>query len=377
MKFCYRSFLVIVFLLLVGCASYKPPQPAPLTQFKSTLRIEKQWSNTVGKGTNTAYLTLTPVISNGKIFADSNDGVVAAYGTQTGKNIWKANTGLTLTSGLGAGGNKVFVGTNQAQLVAIKQTNGMPGWWKPLPSELLATPTVAKNIVLVKDESGAINAFHTNGKLLWTYVHNEPSLILRGSSSLKVSGNYVVAGFASGELVVLNLRSGQVVWNKYIAEGHGISDVERMVDIDAEPQVVNGVIYAVSYKGKIAAVRLRDGRILWQHKMSSYSGLAVAHGNVYVTDDKGYVWDFDAKTGAGIWRVEALANRNLTAPAVIGKSVVVGDAEGYLHFLARNDGHFVGRVRVTSSPIIATPIVVGDSVYAYAANGKLAKYIVK
>lgn len=378
MKFSYRIItLVLVGLGLSACSSYNPPKPAPLVSFQPTLQVQKQWSNSIGKGTNGKFLKLTPVIANGKIYANSNNGIAAAFDTESGDKIWKVNTGLTFTSGLTATDNLIFAGTDQAQIVAIQQAKGLPGWWRPVTSEVLATPYAASHKVLVKDESGTLTAFNTSGKQLWIYSHNDPSLILRGGSSPKIVGKYVIVGFSSGELVALNLYSGNVIWSKFIAEGHGGSDVERMVDIDADPQIANGVIYVATYRGKVAAVNLYNGRILWRHDLSSYSGLAVSGGNVYVSDTSGNVWDFDARTGAVVWRQTALSNRNISGPAVVGNGVVVGDVKGYLHFMSKADGHFVARVDVGGGAIMTAPIAVGNAVYVYTSGGKLAKYLVR
>jgi outer membrane protein assembly factor BamB len=376
MRFCYRAILICCVLLLIGCAGSKEPKPAPLVGFQPTLNIQKQWVTTIGKGTDSSYLQLTPVIVNGKIFANSGDGEIVALGTQTGRKIWKIKTKLNLTSGLAAAGNLIFVGTDEGQIVAIKQQDGMPGWWRPMSSEILATPYAADNIVLVKDENGTVRAFTTSGKVLWTYAHEEPSLILRGSGSPQVFANNVVVGFANGELTALKLDNGQVVWSKIIAEGHGTSPVQRMVDIDVDPQIVAGIIYVATYQGKIAAVALTTGRILWQYKLSSYSGLAVSNEHIYVSDDDDNVWAFDTKTGAVIWKQSALAHRKITGPAIIGNAIVVGDVQGYLHFMDQSDGHFVARVRVDDKSILIPPIIIANSIYAYTSAGKLAKFIV-
>ena len=48
-----------------------------------------------------------------------------------------------------------------------------------------------------------------------------------------------------------------------------------MVDIDASPVVKDGIVYAVSFQGKVAAVELETGKIIWARDMSSSAGLGV------------------------------------------------------------------------------------------------------
>ena len=106
--------------------------------------------------------------------------------------------------------------------------------------------------------------------------------------------------------------------------------------------------------------------------MSSYAGLTVADGTLYVTDANDLVWAAKPNDGAGIWKQEALRYRTLTAPAVVGNNLVVGDLEGYVHLLARSDGRILGRQRLTKADIQAQPLVAGGRVFVLAADGTLA-----
>ena len=257
------------------------------------------------------------------------------------------------------------------------QSNGSPSWWAPVSNEVLATPLAFGKIVLVKDEDGNIRAFDaTSGKSLWVYTHQTPEFILRGGSTPCVFGNRVVVGFDDGVLVALNLKNGNEIWRRTIAKPNpeAFSQVQQMVDIDVNPTIVQGVIYVATYQGNIAALRLSDGKLLWQHKLSAYSGLVVNNGRVFVSSADGYIWAFDAKSGKVIWKQNALLNRFITAPALIGNMIVLGGVEGYLYFISQSNGSLLAYVRAFKKPIIATPIVNNEDVYVYSAYGKLIKF---
>ncbi|MCK4608657.1 MAG: outer membrane protein assembly factor BamB [Gammaproteobacteria bacterium] len=374
-----KYLVVINLVLLCGCSSYKPAPPAPLVNFKPTMRVKTAWTKHIGDGAKEQYLKLTPTYVNNTIFVDGYNGELAAMDAQTGNKIWAINTKVHLTSGVGAGNGMLFVGDDKGQLLAFKQKNGAFAWHRSVTSQILATPTVAGNIVLVKAENGVLTAFNIdNGKQLWTYTNEEPSLILRGGSSPQVFGSRIVTGFASGDLVVLDLKSGQYIWRELVAEGEGSMAVQRMVDIDVNPQIINGIIYVASYQGKVAAVSLKTGKTLWQHKLSSYSGLAVDNAHVYVSDDQGSIWAFDRINGRVVWKQNDLANRKITGPALLGSNVlVVGDGEGYIHFIACNDGHFVARALVRKKDsILSEPITYSNNVFIYTKGGYLARFVV-
>ncbi|MCK4869560.1 MAG: outer membrane protein assembly factor BamB [Gammaproteobacteria bacterium] len=379
MKLLIRVLLVVCVFSLTGCSifgnSYKPLPPTKLVKFKPTVNLAHKWSNGRSTGTSQQYLRLTPALDNAMVFTASYDGVVNAARAYDGRNVWRQKTNVILSSGVAAGNNKIYIGSGNGRVYALNQKDGSLAWSKPLNSEVLATPVVAGNILLVKTEIGSLIAYNAiNGKRLWSYQNIEPGLILRGSSSPVVHGRYVVAGFANGKLAVLTLRSGQVVWQRTIAEGKGSTSVQRMVDIDATPSVINNTIYVATYQGKIAAVSLRSGRIRWQHKLSSYTGLVADKTDVYVTDAKGCVWAFDRHTGEVVWKLSALLHRGVTAPAEVDNYIVVADALGYLHVITKDDGQFAARTKVGWGGISARPVTDNHSIYAYTNYGKLAKY---
>ena len=57
----------------------------------------------------------------------------------------------------------------------------------------------------------------------------------------------MIAGFDEGRLTALELQTGKLVRDTRIAPGTGRTELERMIDIDAEPVVVNGVIYVATF----------------------------------------------------------------------------------------------------------------------------------
>ena len=172
-------------------------------------------------------------------------------------------------------------------------------------------------------------------------------------------------------IVTIELKDGQLVWESKIALPSGRSELERLVDIDADPIVRNGIIYVVTYQGRVAAVDTRNGEIIWRRDMSSHTGLGVTEANVYVTDDDGRIWALDRENSASVWRQNKLERRKATPPADYNGYVVVGDLQGYVHFMDRDDGHFVARMQVDNDGIDAAPVVHAGLLFVYGKGGSL------
>lgn len=354
------------------------PAPTPLTNFTPEISVQQNWYTKTGTGVGSQYLKLVPTIDNGMVFTASKDGTVTAVDQFTGKRRWTVNSGISVTGGPGAGSNIVVVGGSEGEVVALDQSCGAILWKVVAANEILAAPAISQDVVLAKTIDGKLLALSAkDGHTLWNYQQTEPLLILRGSSAPKIFHNNAIVGFANGNLAKFDLRSGNLHWQEAIAIPEGSFAIQRMIDVDADPIIHNGHIYAATYQGRISAIDSGSGKAYWSYDLSTYTGLAADRERVYVSDAKGHVWAFDASSGKVDWRMKELEYRNVTGPAEIGNYVVVADEEGYLHWLCKDDGRLVARVRVSSAGFLASPVVSNNIVYVYAKNGALAAYSVR
>ncbi len=377
--------LLTLLTLLTGCgtlqnfgwfAKSNQRPPAPLVDFTPTLPVHRIWSVNAGSGTGKhRALKLVVAVAGANIYTADYRGRVYAFNRVTGQRIWRQDVRQYITAGPGVGNGIVVVATDNARIVALNANNGYILWSTAVPDEVLAAPKISQGYVLVKTINGSLLAYSVkSGKRLWYYHHGSPLLVLRGSSVPAVSGNKVVVGFADGKVDAVNLHSGHLLWERVIATPKGLTQVEQMVDIDADIKIYGSDVFAATYQGNIADLDLNTGRPQWRHKISSYAGLAVGLGQVYVSDAESHIWNFDTITGGVDWRQLKLDARFITGPAIVGRSIVVGDKEGYLHWLAKSDGRFVARVFVDSSGIVATPVVVNHIVYVVTQRGNLVAY---
>jgi outer membrane protein assembly factor BamB len=376
-------WLVLSALALGGCSAIernflggednreKPAELEPLDAVP--FEVDTLWSASVGSGDEKQFLQLTPVVAEGRVFAAQLDGTVAAYDAATGERLWAQDTNLNITGGPGTDGDVVVVGTDNGEVAAMLAGGGDRLWQVMVSSEVLSAPQIADDVVVVRTIDGKLFGLDKRtGKRKWIYDRSVPVLTLRGTGAPAVARGLAVNGFDSGRLVAVDLLDGQTVWEARLAVPRGRSELERLVDIDAGPVIVDNTVFAVTYQGRIAALDLLSGDLLWQRDMSSYTGLSFDNDLLYVTDADSQVWAFDRINSASTWRMEKLRARGLTAPAVLGVNVIVGDVEGYVHWLSREDGRQVSRVKVGSAPIFAQPIVANGICYIYDSDGNLS-----
>jgi outer membrane protein assembly factor BamB len=366
--------------LLTGCSWFggkdNSEPPAKLKSFEKRVELRKVWGRDSGDGTDGQFVKLVPALVDGRIYVADRDGTVWALELETGKLIWRSKTGLAISAATGVGGGLVLVGSSEGQLAALDAETGEQRWRVDVTSEVLSVPQIYEDTVIIQTVDGAISALSTqDGQRRWIYNRSVPVLTLRGTSTPFVGGGVVLAGFANGEMVALEVATGREVWQTAVAVPHGRTELQRIVDVDANPVVDQGLLYAASYQGRLVAVSLQDGHVLWNRDMSTYAGMAVDSSQVFVTDADSEVWAIDRRSGRSLWKQADLRRRSLTGPTVIDDYVAVGDFEGSLHLLLRSDGSIVGRERVDSEGIQAAPVVVsGDRLLVLGAGGELVLY---
>ena len=93
---------------LAGADNSLPP--AELLPVEHPITIHKLWDTQVGSGTEGAFIKLLPALGEGKLFAASHDGIVVALDVVNGQPVWKVDTKLNITAGVGLGNGLVLVG---------------------------------------------------------------------------------------------------------------------------------------------------------------------------------------------------------------------------------------------------------------------------
>ena len=396
--------LLILAIILSGCAatervtdyfkggSDNAEPPNPLVEFRPLINVIELWKKNNGVGTDEQYLKLAPVIVNQRLYVVDSAGSIGAMDATNGKRLWQKKISASesidgksgwlrgggdihITGGPGYGENTLMVGSLEGEVISLSAENGSELWRTRVSSEVLSAPQRASDIVIVRTIDGKVFGIDGDkGRRLWIYDRSVPPLTLRGTSTPAIDSGIVVAGFDGGKMAALDVRTGKLLWETSISAARGRSELERMVDIDSEPMIVDGTVYIATFQGHVAAVQLETGRILWSSDLSSYAGFSADEQNIYVSDEDSHVWALDRFSGTVLWEQDSLHARAATAPAAIGDQIVVGDLEGYLHWINKKNGEFTARKRLCKEPVIAKPIVVGKIAYAYCSDGRLAAY---
>ncbi|MBQ0757278.1 MAG: outer membrane protein assembly factor BamB [Amphritea sp.] len=374
-QLCRLALISISVLSLSACGWWGGEveiEPAELVSFDAEKKVEVLWKTSVGAGLGEKFNKLSLAVNENVIYAADVEGKVYAVDRVDGKVIWNIDLESAIAGGVGVGPAHVAVTTERGEVIMLNAVDGAEMWRQQLSSETLSPVQMNTDLAVAQLQNGKLVAMDLNtGERRWSYDSQIPRLTLRGTSAPIVASNATIAGFANGKLIAVRNDTGLELWQRRITVAEGKTELERLIDIDARPLYIDGVIYIVSYQGKLVAVSASDAQILWSQKASSYQSLSAGFGNIYVSEENGFLQAFDQSSSASVWRQSALEYRQITAPAVLGNTVVVGDFEGYLHFMSQVDGHFVARYQADSAGVRGDMAVEGNVLYVLGNSGRL------
>ncbi|HAT6333038.1 TPA: outer membrane protein assembly factor BamB [Legionella pneumophila] len=375
-----RILVLILCALTQGCTYVddymlgkdNTPQPKELKEIQPKVKMAQSWTTPVGKAHKTnEYLNIKPAIRGDIIYTADASGLVQAVNRKDGQIKWSTALKNNIVSGPTVAAGYVAVGTNTSTLVLLNQSDGKEIWQNKVSAEVLAPPAISHQKVIAKTIDGKVYAIDAvNGKQLWVADHGAPSLVLKASSSPIIVDDLVLVGFSDGKLDALELQTGRLIWQRSIAYGTGASDVERLVDIDSDPIISNNVAYLATYQGYVGALSLSNGQFIWRKPASVYKNMLLSHNNLYFTDSNDVLWSLNSSTGQVNWKQTSLKARGLTAPALVGGNLAVGDKTGYLHILSTQTGELLGRSQL-SGGVTVSPSVSGKNMYVLTNNGML------
>jgi outer membrane protein assembly factor BamB len=374
-----RRWIWVAGLMLVVAACSKDKsveKPAKLTPLSATLRVQRVWTASVDdKKALPLRLGLGLSIANNRVYAAGHRGDVVAYDLATGHVVWRAKTRAPLSGGTSASADLVLVGSSDGQLFAFDAATGKSRWRVRLNGEVLAPAAVAERLIAIRTVDGKLRALSpVDGHELWTAEQQVPRLSLRGTARPLIVGDVVLCGFDNGKVLAVSAGDGSMQWEATVTPPHGRTELERLADIDSAVSVSGQDVYAVGFQGRVAMLALDTGQVWWSHEASSYRGLTLDDGALYVATADGEVVALKARTGAEIWRQKALLHRGLSPIAVMDEALVTADFQGYVHFLDKATGALAARERSGKARVSTAPAVAGNLVVLVNDRGQISAW---
>ncbi|MGE0594832.1 MAG: PQQ-binding-like beta-propeller repeat protein [Hyphomonadaceae bacterium] len=350
--------------------------------------LARAWRSELGDGANRdRTLSGPPVISEGLLFFLDADHRVHAIDAATGNRRWTremrpegGEDRRARGGGVAAAGGRVFVTTGFGFIAAIDAANGDEVWRTNGGAPFHSAPVVAGGRVFATTNDSELMAFDAGtGAVQWTHqAIAEPARIL-SSSSVAVSGESVIAPFASGELTALLAANGRRLWTDSLSRTGRLTSLSAINDIAGRPVVDNGVVYAASHSGVLTAIDLRTGQRIWDRPFASTQTPLIAGDVLYAVSVDGELAAFDRTSGGVYWvrqlrRFEDEEDREnriaWTGPIMVGGKLILASSLGEVVAVAPQNGTITATSDV-EDPVFIPPITANGSIYVVTNEARL------
>jgi len=351
---------------------------------------KRVWSAAVAGSSNQQRLAASPVIGDGKLFAMDTEGVVTAFDAASGARRWSRNLGAKgdgASSVFGGGASfdsgRVYVTTGVGDVAALDANTGEQVWKVHPAGPLRGSPTIAFNAVYVMTQDNQIAALDvTDGKLLWNEAASTAQAGVFGVAAPAAAQGTVIAGFSSGELVAYRYENGRTLWSDALARTSISTEVGSLTDIDADPIIDNGRVYALGQGGRMAAYELVTGQRIWELNLAGISTPAIAGDWIFTLTDDAELLAIARSSGKVRWMAQLRKYKkekkrkhliSWVGPVLAGNRLWIANSEGLIACADVMDGTVSDFMKLGSG-VSLPPVVANGTLYVLDDGGAITAF---
>jgi len=348
------------------------------------------WTASISGSSGRQRLAASPVVGGGKLFVMDTNGVVHAMAAQTGRELWTASfrikgDGATSVFGGGASfdGGKLYVTTGVGEVAALEADTGKLIWKAKPAGPLRGSPTVAFDAVYAMTQDNQLVALNAaDGAVLWNVSASTGLSGVFGVAAPAVGAGTVVAGFSTGELVAYRYENGRTLWTDALARTSLSTTVGVLTDIDADPIIDRGRVFALGQGGRMAAYELTTGQRVWELNLAGISTPAIAGEWIFTLTDEGKLLCIARGTGKARWVTQLARFKNekkkknpiyWTGPVLANNRLWVANSLGEVMSVGVADGSAAPFTRL-GKPVSLAPIVADRTLYVLDDGGKISAF---
>jgi len=352
---------------------------------------DRAWTATINGGSPRARLGAAPVVADNKLFVVGVEAKVYAFAADTGAALWTAgipkgeeNRASRFGGGVSYDEGRLYATDGLGDVVALDATDGKELWRAKPGGPLRGAPTVANGNVYVLSQDNQLFALgEADGKVQWTQSGTIESQGVFGVAAPAASAGTVVAGFSTGELNAYRYENGRVLWQDALSRTSITTSVSSLSDIDADPVIDNGRVYAVGQGGRMVALELGTGQRLWEQNFAGISTPWIAGEWLFVVTDDARLICLSRSNGKARWIAQLPRTTNPKknkgnqvtwfGPVLAGNRLVLTNSRGQLVFASPSDGSISATVE-TKAAFSLPPVVARSMLYTLDSKGRITAY---
>ena len=345
------------------------------------------WTAKIAGSTTKQRLAAAPVIGGGTMFVMDTAGMMHAFDAKTGAERWQKSfqikgDGASSIYGGGASvaDDRVYITTGLGEVAALNAATGEQLWKVKPAGPLRGSPTIAFGSVFVMTQANQIVALNAaDGTQVWNAAASVGQTGVFGVAAAAAGQGTIIAGYSTGELIAYRYENGREVWTDALARTSLSTSVGVLTDIDADPIIDRGRVYALGQGGRMAAYELVTGQRIWELNLAGISTPAVAGDWIFTLTDDARLLCIARSSGKVRWLTQLPAFRNVekkknplfwSGPVLAGDRLWFVNSLGQVFSAAATDGQPV-LVADVKAPVTLAPIVAGSTLYVLDDSGKI------
>ncbi|RST30328.1 pyrrolo-quinoline quinone [Sphingomonas ginkgonis] len=354
-------------------------------------RLATAWTAQIGAGaTLRARLAAAPVVAGGKVFTIDANSTVRAFDARTGRQLWatqfgseRRNEASLFGGGLAVDNGRVFATNGLGYVAALSTENGGRVWQVHPGGPLRGSPSVSGGTLYVMSQDNQLYSLkEQDGSTNWSAAAALEIAGVFGAGSPAIAQGTVVAGFSSGELNAYRYENGRLVWQDALQRTSINNSVSSLSDIDADPIIDNGQVFAVGQGGRMVSLDLVSGQRIWELNIAGISTPWVAGDWLFVTTDDAKLVAIARQTGKVRWinqlprwlKPKAKTGPiHYDGPILAGGRLIVTGTNGAVINVDPATGAFQNQSSVGAS-ISLPPVVAGQTLYVLDDRGRLTAF---
>ncbi|MCA9565745.1 MAG: PQQ-binding-like beta-propeller repeat protein [Myxococcales bacterium] len=308
-----------------------------------------------------------------RVYVGTSAGDLFAINAVDGRVLWQRDMGEAIDAAPVQVGSRIFVGSTDGNFYGLSASSGSELWHIEVGGALDSQVAVVDDrLILARPDGVVVCLDQETGAVRWTARDNDPFLGIarglyppvKGQANPVVIDGVVYVGYPSGRLAALNLDDGQQVWISDLAGAE-----TRHTDIDEPALVVGNVVYASSFSGGLFALDRETGNRIWHRELRGSTRPVFYQGQVLLTTVSGQFLSLDAETGDTNFAFR-LQDQAPGRVYLIGDYALIPTSQGALYALGTDEPNVFARFRPTSG-FASMTVGPNGRVYAFDNDGYL------
>ena len=348
------------------------------------------WTASIAGSSNKQRLAASPVIGGGRLYAMGTDGTVTAFDAATGARQWTRSfetegdgSRSVFGGGVSFDVDRVYVTTGVGEVAALNAATGEQIWRVKPAGPLRGSPTISFNAVYVMTQDNQLHALNAeDGKVLWNESGSQGQAGVFGVAAPAAGQGTVIAGYSTGELVAYRYENGRTLWSDALARTSISTQVGILTDVDADPIIDRGRVFALGQGGRMAAYELVSGQRIWELNLAGISTPAVAGDWVFTLTDDAKLLCISRASGKVRWLTQLMRYENeekrknpvfWTGPVLAGNRLWIANSRGEVASANAADGAVTEFTKLGNSVSLA-PVVANGTLYILDDGGRITAF---